>query len=820
MGYVELLAPAGSYESLKAAVNAGADAVYIGGARFGARAYADNPDEELFIKGMDYAHRFGVKVYMTVNTLLKNNEIAELADYIKPYYEAGLDAVIVQDFGVFSIIRENFPALDIHASTQMGILGAGGAKKLFEMGASRVVPARELSFNEIREIKKNCNIEIECFVHGSLCYAYSGQCLMSSIIGTRSANRGRCAQTCRLAFDLYNPVKNDIAGGKNRTKKSAFTNLDAKKIAGKAYAEKSNKIVINNKYIGNKTGMLNASGEKNLLSCKDLCSLDLLPSIIEAGVDSLKIEGRMKSPVYTAGVVSIYRKYLELYYKSGTKGYNVEASDRKSLLNLFDRGGQTDGYYNKHNGRDMVVMSAKPEFRETDISLVKNIQEKYIDIENKLKISGTVVLKTGVPAKLELNAEILSRDKSLQCNNIKISYTGEMPQKALKISTSKEDVIKRLLKTGNTPYSFKNLEVVIEPGLFIPNIHLNELRRKAIEALDFEILKIFRRKYEPAGYDNAGGCDISAKLSPDLQKAKKDDIKLHIVCEEKSQLEAVIDFCVRNAEKVGIQNNAKKLYTEHSKESFPISELSFEADTISPRFWEINVKKMHDIGIKVNLYMPHIFRKEASEFFDLNRKYLIAAGFDGFIIRCLEAADYLNNVFKGYEKPFFIFDYNMYAFNDIAGKCVKKMGADRLTLPVELNLKELKGLGYEDSELIAYGRLPMMISAQCLRKNTIGCDKKYSTLILKDRYNRDMPVKNKCEFCYNTIYNSLALSTLGISDSVKSLGVNIIRLYFTTESSKECVLIIERYIECFIMDIKTGEFSENFTRGHLKRGVE
>lgn len=221
----------------------------------------------------------------------------------------------------------------------MGILGAGGAKKLFEMGASRVVPARELSFNEIREIKKSCDIEIECFVHGSLCYAYSGQCLMSSIIGTRSANRGRCAQTCRLAFDLYNPVKNDIAGGKNRTKKSAFTNLDAKKIAGKAYAEKSNKIGINNKYIGNKTGMLNASGEKNLLSCKDLCSLDLLPSIIEAGVDSLKIEGRMKSPVYTAGVVSIYRKYLDRYYKSGTKGYNVEASDRKSLLNLFDRGG-------------------------------------------------------------------------------------------------------------------------------------------------------------------------------------------------------------------------------------------------------------------------------------------------------------------------------------------------------------------------------------------------------------------------------------------------------------------------------------------------
>ena len=339
MKNIELLAPAGSYESLVAAVNAGADAIYIGGKKFSARAYAQNPDEDILIKGIEYAHTFGVNVYMTINTLLKENEIGELFDYIKTYYNAGVDAVIVQDLGVFEFIRKHFPKLAIHASTQMTITGSYGAIFLKNQGASRIVPAREISLEEIRDIDKKSDIEIECFVHGALCYSYSGQCLMSSMIGGRSGNRGRCAQTCRLPYDLYD---------------------DEKK--------------------------LNKSDERNLLSCKDLCSLDILPDLIEAGIDSLKIEGRMKAPRYTAGVVSIWRKYLDLYQKKKRAGYKVENADRKLLLDLFDRGGQTEGYYKKHNGKDMIAIHEKPENRQVNTQYFEYLDKTFVETQRKLYI--------------------------------------------------------------------------------------------------------------------------------------------------------------------------------------------------------------------------------------------------------------------------------------------------------------------------------------------------------------------------------------------------------------------------------------------------
>lgn len=317
MKQVEILAPAGSFESMVAAVNAGADAVYIGGSRFGARAYANNLDEETMLKAIDFVHLHGCKIYMTVNTLVKEKELSELGAYLKPYYEAGLDAVIVQDLGVFSYIHENFPKLPLHVSTQMTVTGKYSAKQLKEMGAVRVVPARELTLGEIREIYDNTGLEIETFVHGALCYGYSGQCLFSSLIGGRSGNRGRCAQTCRLPFNVLRDGR-----------------------------------------------FINKKNEKYVLSLKDLCTLDLIPEIIEAGVCSLKIEGRMKSPRYTAGVVSVYRKYVDMYLEYGKKGYQIDPADRKLLLDLFDRGGQSDGYYQTHNGRDMVVLKEKPAFRE------------------------------------------------------------------------------------------------------------------------------------------------------------------------------------------------------------------------------------------------------------------------------------------------------------------------------------------------------------------------------------------------------------------------------------------------------------------------
>ena len=263
----ELLAPAGSYEAMTAAFAAGADAVYIGGQKFGARAYADNLDTDQMMDAIAYARLHGKKLYLTVNTLLKERELEEeLYDYLLPFYEQGLDAVIVQDFGVFSLIRNTFPDLAVHCSTQMTITGPFSAALLESLGASRIVTARELSLEEIRKIRRQTKLEIESFVHGALCYCYSGQCLFSSMLGGRSGNRGRCAQPCRLPYQVFE--KGRQLNGKN----SAYP-----------------------------------------LSPKDMCTIDLLPEIIRSGVTSLKIEGRMKRPEYTAGVVRIYRKYLDQF---------------------------------------------------------------------------------------------------------------------------------------------------------------------------------------------------------------------------------------------------------------------------------------------------------------------------------------------------------------------------------------------------------------------------------------------------------------------------------------------------------------------------
>ena len=298
---VEILAPAGSFACFQAAMNAGADAVYAAGARFGARAYANNFTQDELIEAIERAHIYGKKFYLTVNTLLKDHEIAELYDYLAPLYEKGLDAVIVQDTGVFQFIRSNFPDLDIHASTQMTITGAAGAKFLESQGATRVVPARELSLEEVRQIHETTDLEVECFVHGALCYCYSGQCLMSSVIGGRSGNRGQCAQPCRLPYTV-----------------------DGQK--------------------------------KYFLSLKDICTLELIPELVEAGIDSFKIEGRMKKPEYVAAVTAMYRKYVDLYLKKGKSGYAVKPEDRENLMDLYNRGDSDTGYYKQHNGREMLAL--------------------------------------------------------------------------------------------------------------------------------------------------------------------------------------------------------------------------------------------------------------------------------------------------------------------------------------------------------------------------------------------------------------------------------------------------------------------------------
>lgn len=721
---VEILAPAGSFESMKAAVAAGADAVYIGGSRFGARAYADNPGEDQLLEAIDYVHLYGKKLYLTVNTLMKEEEMGELYDYLKPYYERGLDAVIVQDLGVLSFVRKHFPGLAIHASTQMTITGVRGAALLKKMGAERVVTARELSLDEIRKIHNQVDVEIESFVHGALCYCYSGQCLFSSLIGGRSGNRGRCAQTCRLPFDVKRGSRS-----------------------------------------------LNGSDEKYVLSLKDLCTLDLIPQMIEGGIFSMKIEGRMKSPRYTAGVVSIYRKYTDLYLKNGKNGYQVEEKDRKLLLDLFDRGGQTEGYYRQHNGRDMVVWKEKPAFREGNQQLFDYLDKTYVGKIIQLPVSGYLWMEPGQPISL-----------TLVCKETSVTVTGEIVQEAVKQPVSEEKIREQLNKTGNSRFYFDSLEIMTSGSCFLPIQAVNSLRRNGLEQLEQELLIPFRRKALPCGTEEKKVREEKGLWRERGFSVSIEDIKV---------LPAALE-CDR------------------------VFRIYLDAAEIPSEDWKYAAETCRQAGKECYLTMPHIFRTEAEVFFHQAGENLKEAEFDGFLLRSLEEIKYLKE--QGFEKPM-VFDFGLYGMNQTAQAVLKDLGASELTWPVELNSRELGRLPVP-GELVVYGRLPMMVSAQCIHKGTEQCDKKPEILVLKDRKGAQFPVKNHCAFCYNTIYNGAPLSLLGMGKAVEYLEPSSLRIQFTTESRQEADLVLKAFCREFYEGKESSLPFREFTRGHFKRGVE
>lgn len=755
----EILAPAGSFESMKAAVAAGADAVYIGGNKFGARAYADNLDEDRMKEAIDYAHLHGCRIYMTVNTLVKEREMKELYSYLLPYYEQGLDAVIVQDMGVFSFVKRHFPDLDVHASTQMTVTGAPGAALIGRMGASRIVTARELSLEEIEEIYRETGAEIESFVHGALCYCYSGQCLFSSLIGGRSGNRGRCAQTCRLPFS--------VRRGKE---------------------------------------LLNGKNEKYVLSLKDLCSLDILPDILEAGVFSLKIEGRMKSPRYTAGVVFIYRKYVDQYMKYGRKGYQVDPADRKTLLDLFDRGGQTEGYYREHNGRDMVVLKEKPAFREENRPLYDYLDKTYVNASLQEPVLGWARAAEGEELRLKLQTDSFG-------STIEAEVSGGPVQTAKNQPMAAERIEKQLNKTGNTPFYFQSLQVETEGNCFIPVQELNELRRNAFEKLETQILSQFRRQ-EPSGHENGEGDGKKAQEGK-LQKREisengtegekkgREQAVLHVSLEEPEGLETVLSF--RQA-----------------------AVISIDAAGFPAESWKQTVLNCHERGKECLLLLPHIYRAEAKRYFDAHLRELSEAGFDGAVIRAWEEAELIARWRR--EGVFFpkitVFDHGLYSFNSLSEEWMEQMlpgETIRFTAPLELNSRELEEKGIRGEELMVYGNIPMMVTAQCLKKTLEGCTGRPELLWMKDRKGKEFPVKNHCRFCYNTIYNSSPLSLLADRSLIERLGPSVLRLSFTTEQPERIREVLKAFSEEFISGTEKGgapELSGEFTRGHFKRGAE
>ena len=781
---VEILAPAGSFDSMKAAVAAGADAVYMGGSRFGARAYADNPDEKGLLEAIDYVHLHGRRLYMTVNTLFKEDELEELENYMRPYCDRGLDGVIVQDLGALAFMRRHFPGLELHSSTQMTVTSVYGARMMKEMGCSRVVTAREMSLEEIRRIHDETDIEIESFVHGALCYCYSGQCLMSSLIGGRSGNRGRCAQPCRLPYTVYEP--GDLSRQKD---KHCAPEQAGQSGARSRIIEQTGKKNRNQKPAASgRTGPspLNKSSERYVLSLKDLCTLDILPDIIEAGVYSLKIEGRMKSPRYTAGVVSIYRKYVDRYLEQGRDGYFVEPEDRKMLLDLFDRGGFTDGYYARHNGRGMVALKEKPEFREGNQKLFEYLDKTYVVAELKEKVRGHVELAEGEPSRL-----------TLESRGEKVQVLGQAPQAAEHQPMTREKVLKQLNKTGGSPFSFETLTAQIEGDLFLPVQALNELRRTGFQELE-------KKLTGARVLTGEGGIGAQFRPVPTKTAAPQSQSVLTAFLEETAQLSPVL---ARGE----------------------ISVVYLDADGFNPDQWRDIADRCHDRGKQCWLALPQIFRSHAQRYLGDSRHLLCQAGFDGVLIRALEETVWLKDLMEqempGLPLPFGM-DASVYGWNSRSARVLASVGASMLTMSWELNSRELepvlescRGLGLT-SELIIYGNAPMMVSAQCITNTVKGCTHKRGTLMMKDRTGAVLPVKNHCSFCYNTIYNPAPLSLLGSEKLVRRLMAERLRLQFTVEGTEQTEKVLDAFIGSFVYNRDVDVPFRDFTRGHFKRGVE
>lgn len=699
----ELLAPAGNLEIFKGVIESGANAVYVGGSMFGARAYANNFTEEELLEAIDFAHLRGVKVYLTVNTLIKNSELSKLYDYLLVYYKRGLDAVIVQDIGVVKAIHEYFPSMEIHTSTQMTVTGADGVRFLSQFGVTRVVMAREVSLAEMKRIHEETGMELEAFVHGALCYSYSGQCLFSSILGGRSGNRGRCAQPCRLPYTV-----------------------EGKK-------------------------------DEYILSLKDMCGIKALDKLHDAGVYSLKIEGRMKQLEYACGVVKYYRSYID-------SKKPVSDADYDRIKALGNRCGFTDRYYFDHNGSDMVTY-VKPNF-------VSNAAEPSPE-KRKLSIEGELVLREGEPGSL-----------TVKRGDVTYKALIEPVSAALKAPLDKKAAIDRINKTGDTDFEFSHIKAQIGENVFVPNGALNKLRRDAISGLCDKLLKKYYR-------NDARYADMSRLTA----------LPEHVVKSDAAHDEAINDYtticsCMTRAQ----------LDTLIGYECFDVFYLDFDMydrKTLIQQFAD-DVKCLIKRNKKVYLMLPTIFRADSSDYFVSIAKELDKVSFEGFVVKNYEELYLTENLFTGKKV---ILDHNMYTFNDVSKSAFFEHGVSGDTVPLELNSREIMHRNNIGSQMIVYGYYPLMTTANCVHKNTKGCDKKQKLIYLKDRYNKSFAVCNNCKECYNTIYNSLPTMLTKNISKLKEAGIRSFRYSFTIETPKQIKAV---------MDDKVAEY----TNGHYKRGVE
>ncbi len=843
---IEILAPAGSYEGMKAAMNAGCDAVYIGGSSFGARAYAANLDEAALLDAIDEAHVRGKHLYLTVNTLLKEKEHKnQLYSYLEKLYLQGLDAVIVQDMGVLHFVHEQFPELPIHASTQMTLTMAEGANLLKPYGVTRLVTSRELSLKEIRNIRENTDLEIETFVHGALCYCYSGQCLMSSMIGGRSGNRGRCAQPCRMTYRFYQD-DNKLFGGQ----------------------------------------------ERYLLSPKDINTLTMIPELVEAGIDSFKIEGRMKRPEYSAAVARLYRKYVDYYQEQGKTAYEtmikseIFREDMLQLQDVYNRGGFSEGYAKTYHGKTMMSMD-RPNHSGVCVGEIKEVQGSQVGILLKEKVNaqdilelradqeavyeftvkdahepgqilrtnvgkrpmpteakktsqmkqikasvpqvkkGLLVYRTKNNALLdELSREYIDKNTqrgmsgaflarigdrlalTLRCQGLEATVYHEEVQPALKQPMAKEKLAAALEKTGGTMFYFEELNIDSDDNIFVPVAWLNEIRRAAISKLQEVITEHYRRdKVMKKVVEKNKATSPTESWCATAKNLVAKDMGFSVSLQTKAQFEAAVQRIEVTA-----------IYADYD---------CFDIDEIE-RF----AKKAELEGKMFYLTLPHICRANIYRKLKQDLEQMIGLEeLTGFVIKNLEEIALLQSLsMKEMAKKQIILNYNMYTYNKQAKVFWQENHLEHFTAPIELNYQELKELDISDSDIVVYGYLPLMVSAQCLFENTTACAKGKKDVVrsgknniqgrLVDRLDKSFYVKTNCTGCYNTIYNGQPLALYKQAEDIIKLNPKAVRVDFTNESSEEAVRILQLFSDQFYHGKKNVEELTGYTTGHFKRGIE
>ncbi len=744
MGYKpEILAPAGELKSVYGALSAGADAVYLGAPSFSARAFAKNLTIDEICEALDYAHIHGKKIYLTMNTLVKNEELADALELLKPLYIHGLDGIIVQDIGLIKLIHELYPELPIHGSTQLAITSSQGIETLKSMNVTRVVPARELTLQEIKALKAT-GMEIECFIHGAMCYCYSGKCLFSSIAGGRSGNRGRCAGPCRKEYDTY---------------------IDGQKV--------------------------NSASERYPISMRDMCLIDNICDFIDAGVDSFKIEGRMKAPEYSAGVSAIYREVIDEYMKTGVRPDTRIYKEK--LMKLYIRANTSTGYLYEESGRGMISLSS-PSYQGISDADKEEISRRFIETRMRVPVSFDVYAYVDSPFIIEgyVNRKDCGYDSD---EEIRTSVSGQICQVAEKRALDDETVRKQLSKLGDTFFELKDINLYTDDNSFVVVSAINDVRRQIVASL-YELI-CGRRECM---------ADIDEKLAVVRENCKEtsgyknNDGKLIIGVKTSQQLVAVFN-------NLSYENYSGIIIGAFS------DILAGGNDSMVAALADVKMK-----GVELFLRLPSVIRENRLGIIKNkinNAKLLIE--WDGVYVGGLDA---YNLALDYFDSSSIILDEGHYVYNNYSEQVSLEL-AGGYTSSYEHSGRELYEFNSPASrQMIVYGYIPLMHTANCLLKTFKRCNKnKSSNITIKDEAGRSFLVSCNHELCLNVIYNYLPLNLIGRLDNMKKNGLaGAYRIEFTMESGEETLNIIDSY-KAYLggNEVKT---EGSFTSGHYKRGVD